>query len=42
MKRPQKGRKRQFYQAGAELIGDPSSNADIEVIQVANLILEKT
>lgn len=39
--RPQKGRKRQFYQAGAELIGDPSSNADIEVIQVANLILEK-
>ena len=39
--RPQKGRKRQFYQAGAELIGDPSSNADIEVIQFANLILEK-
>ncbi len=39
--RPQKGRKRQFSQAGIELIGDSSVNADIEVIQIATLILEK-
>ena len=39
--RPQKGRKRQFCQAGIELIGDPSINADIEVIQIATLILKE-
>jgi histidyl-tRNA synthetase len=30
--RPQKGRNRQFHQLGVELIGDPSPQADIEVI----------
>jgi len=30
--RPQKGRSRQFHQLGTELIGDPSPQADIEVI----------
>ena len=39
--RPQKGRKRQFCQAGIELIGDSSINADIEVIQIATLILKE-
>jgi len=39
--RPQKGRKRQFFQAGVELIGNKSSDADIEIILVANMILEK-
>ena len=39
--RPQKGRKRQFFQAGVELIGDQSSDADIEIILIANTILEK-
>ena len=39
--RPQKGRKRQFFQAGVELIGDESSDADIEIILIANTILKK-
>ncbi len=39
--RPQKGRKRQFFQAGVELIGDQSSDADIEIILIANTILEE-
>ncbi len=39
--RPQKGRKRQFFQAGVELIGDQSSDADIEIILIANSILEQ-
>ena len=39
--RPQKGRKRQFFQAGVELIGDESSDADIEIILIANTILDK-
>tara|TARA_Y100000996_G_scaffold391736_1_gene353952 strand:- start:1030 stop:2256 length:1227 start_codon:yes stop_codon:yes gene_type:complete len=39
--RPQKGRRRQFFQAGVELIGNKSSDADIEIILVANMILEK-
>ena len=30
--RPQAGRYRQFYQIGAELLGDPSPEADVEVI----------
>jgi histidyl-tRNA synthetase len=33
--RPQKGRYRQFYQIGAELIGVPSAIADAEVISLA-------
>ena len=39
--RPQKGRRRQFFQAGVELIGNKSSDADIEIILVANMNLEK-
>jgi len=39
--RPQKGRKRQFFQAGVELIGDRSSDADIEIILIADMILKK-
>ena len=39
--RPQKGRRRQFFQAGVELIGSKSSDADIEIILIANMILEK-
>ncbi len=38
--RPQKGRKRQFFQAGVELVGDQSANADVEIILIANTILE--
>ena len=38
--RPQKGRKRQFFQAGVELIGS-AIYGDLEVIQVANMILNK-
>lgn len=33
--RPQKGRYRQFYQMGVELIGIPSAVADLEVISMA-------
>ena len=39
--RPQKGRKRQFVQAGIELIGDDSINADVEILQVAKIVLEQ-
>ena len=38
--RPQKGRKRQFFQAGVELIGN-AIYGDLEVIQVAKMILDK-
>ena len=38
--RPQKGRKRQFFQAGVELIGN-AIYGDLEVIQVAEMILDK-
>ena len=38
--RPQKGRKRQFFQAGVELI-DNAIYGDLEVIQVAKMILDK-
>ena len=38
--RPQKGRKRQFFQAGVELIGN-AIYGDLEIIQVANMILDK-
>jgi histidyl-tRNA synthetase len=34
--RPQKGRLRQFHQYGAELIGSPNPEADIEIILLAN------
>lgn len=39
--RPQKGRYRQFYQIGAELIGTDSVEADIEVISMASVILRE-
>ena len=38
--RPQKGRKRQFFQAGVELIGN-AIYGDLEVIQLAKMILDK-
>ncbi len=38
--RPQKGRMRQFYQYGAELIGSPNPLADIELLMLANHIFE--
>ena len=37
--RPQKGRQRQFHQFGVELLGASSSQADIEVIALANQTL---
>ena len=39
--RPQKGRKRQFFQAGVELIGEGSSKSDVEIILIGKTILEK-
>ena len=39
--RPQKGRKRQFFQAGAELIGEESTKSDVEIILLARTILER-
>ena len=38
--RPQKGRQRQFYQAGVELLGSDSPKADVEVLTLASHILE--
>jgi histidyl-tRNA synthetase len=38
--RPQKGRLRQFHQIGVELIGVAQPQADVEVIALANHILE--
>lgn len=37
--RPQKGRQRQFHQIGAELLGVPSPQGDVEVIALADHIL---
>ena len=37
--RPQKGRYRQFFQIGAEVIGSPSPVIDAEVIELATVIL---
>jgi len=39
--RPQKGRLRQFHQFGAELINDPSAEADAEVIILLDAIYKK-
>jgi len=39
--RPQKGRQRQFNQIGAELLGVPTPQADVEVIALAAHILEE-
>ncbi len=38
--RPQKGRLRQFHQFGAELIGSPNPEADIEIILLANDLIK--
>lgn len=38
--RPQKGRYRQFYQLGVELIGTDNADADIEVVSLAYRLLE--
>ena len=39
--RPQKGRLRQFHQYGAELIGSPEPEADVEIILLAKEIVER-
>ena len=39
--RPQKGRQRQFHQIGAELLGVPTPQADIEVIALAAHVLKE-
>ena len=38
--RPQKGRYRQFHQIGVELLGVSQPQADVEVIALANMLLE--
>ena len=38
--RPQKGRRRQFVQAGIEYLGEPSPDADVEVIEFGYRYLE--
>lgn len=38
--RPQKGRLRQFHQYGAELIGSPNPEADVEIINLAISIIK--
>lgn len=38
--RPQKGRQRQFYQVGVELIGAPEPEADAEIIAIGARMLE--
>lgn len=39
--RPQRGRYRQFFQCGVELIGDGHPHADAEVIQMASEFLSR-
>lgn len=38
--RPQKGRFRQFTQCDIDILGDPTNNAEIELIYVTSLLLE--
>lgn len=38
--RPQKGRLRQFYQYGAELVGSPEPEADVEILLLANSLIK--
>jgi len=38
---PQAGRRRQFYQVGVEYLGEPSADADVEVIEVGYRLLEE-
>jgi histidyl-tRNA synthetase len=37
---PQAGRRRQFYQVGVEYLGEPSPDADVEVVEVGYRLLE--
>jgi len=39
--RPQSGRRRQFFQVGVEYMGEPSPDADVEVIEVGYRLLEQ-
>lgn len=39
--RPQKGRLRQFYQYGAELVGSSEPEADVEILLLANSLIEE-
>ena len=39
--RPQKGRFRQFHQFGVEFFGEKSPQAELEIIQMADMILKK-
>ncbi len=39
--RPQKGRQRQFHQIGAEILGVPTPQADVEVIALAAHVLKE-
>ena len=39
--RPQKGRRRQFYQGGVEYVGEPTAAADVEVIEFGYRYLEE-
>ncbi|MBN2113826.1 MAG: histidine--tRNA ligase [Acidimicrobiia bacterium] len=38
---PQAGRRRQFYQVGVEYLGEPSPDADVEVVEVGYRLLEE-
>ena len=39
--RPQKGRYRQFYQIGAEVLGEKSPKLDAEILQMVLMVLER-
>ncbi len=39
--RPQKGRLRQFHQYGAESIGSPNPEADVEILLLANKVIKE-
>jgi histidyl-tRNA synthetase len=39
---PQAGRRRQFYQVGVEYLGEPSPDADVEVIEVGHTLLAES
>jgi histidyl-tRNA synthetase len=39
---PQAGRRRQFHQVGVEYIGEPSPDADVEVVEVGYRLLEES
>ncbi len=38
---PQAGRRRQFHQVGVEYVGEPSPDADVEVVEVGYRLLEE-